>query len=132
MAHSYPVIDLTEELEVENDAVEVMDLTMSSRSSSSQSDDDSLTSFDTMDPETDPNSPTRLLSLTKDDARRLLRGKRVLFAGNASMRLVFRDVARFLEDGCQMTEDDLTIQHGQYEPMRGLKKPDSSRSTRRM
>ena len=67
----------------------------------------------------DISSPTRLLSLNEDDARRIFQNKRVLFAGDESLRILFRDLAQMLEDGHRMGDADVNVQHGEYQPIRG-------------
>ena len=67
----------------------------------------------------DISSPTRLLSLNEEDARRIFQNKRVLFAGDESLRILFRDLAQLLEDGHRMSDADVNVQHGEYPPIRG-------------
>ena len=79
----------------------------------------------------DINSPIRLLSLSKEDARRIFQNKRVLFAGDESLRILFRDLAQLLEDGHRMADADVNVQDGEYQPMPGRQHTDSFTRTYR-
>jgi hypothetical protein len=102
---------------------DVIDLTMSSRSSSPLSMSDTSVTTEALNSSSssssDISSPTRLLSLNEEDARRIFQNKRVLFAGDESLRILFRDLAQMLEDGHRMADADVNVQHGEYQPIRG-------------
>jgi hypothetical protein len=97
---------------------EIIDLTMCSRFTSmesiidiTQSDDDEMSS------PSDSHPATRLLATTKEQARELFHNKRVLFAGDESIRTMYRDMARLLEDGHRMLDVDVNIPMGDYPMM---------------
>ena len=96
---------------------ELIDLTMSSRSSSMESIIDITQSDDEMPTLSSSHPTTRLLATTKEQARHLFHNKRVLFAGDASIRTLYRDMARLLEDGNQMPDADVNIPMGDYPMM---------------
>ena len=57
--------------------------------------------------------------MTKEQARQLFHDKRVLFAGDALIRTLFRDMARLLEDGHRMSDADVNMPMGDYRTLPG-------------
>ena len=98
---------------------ELIDLTMSSRSTSMESVIDITDGDDTMPTLPDNHPATRLLAMTKEQPRELFRDKHVLFAGDESIRTLFRDMARLLEDGNRMSDADVNIPMGDYRTLIG-------------
>lgn len=124
--HTIHCLDHVFDVCLDSDEPDVIDLTMSSRSSSPQTTSDtSITveglnfSSSSSSSSSDIHSPSRRLSLTEDDARRLFRNKRVLFAGDESLRILFRDLAQSLEDGQRLGDVEVNVQDGEYQPIRG-------------
>ena len=98
---------------------ELIDLTMSSRSTSMESVIDLTDCDDDMPTLSDDHPATPMLATTKEQARQLFHNKRVLFAGDESIRTLFRDMARLLEDGERMSDAQVNIPMVNYPPMAG-------------
>ena len=99
--------------------LELIDLTMSSRSTSMDSVIDITDCDDALSTLPDNHPAMRMLAMTREQARQRFDNKRVIFAGDESIRTLFRDMARLLEDGNRMSDADVNIPMSNYTAMPG-------------
>ncbi|CAF3396557.1 unnamed protein product [Rotaria socialis] len=59
------------------------------------------------------------LALTKNDACRIFQNKTVFYVGDASIRTLFRDLAKMLTNGEELTNIEVAVENGEYQPIQG-------------
>ncbi|CAF2150514.1 unnamed protein product, partial [Rotaria magnacalcarata] len=74
-----------------------------------------------MDLTTSCQSLPQGLALTKNDACHIFQNKTIFYVGDASIRTLFRDLAKMLTNGQELTNIEVAVENGEYEPIQGEK-----------